>query len=389
MFTIGDNDTFPLWYMQEVENYRTDIKLINTSLFAKDWYIDQQKRKTYKADPIPSQLTHDDFKEGSLDVAYHYPYPYPQFKDSIVDIKFFMRWIASKDERTYIDFEENGHPEKVYPTNKIRLMVDKEAVLKNGIVDAKNADLIVPYIDIEVSEAALVKNRILMLDILANNNWERPIYFTGGAQAAEEYIWLKDYLQLDGLAYKFVPIKSPIDQKSFMDMGRIDTDVMYKNVKKWEWKNSNGDIYVDPETRKNSISFRNSLGRLADEFIKEGKFDKAEEILDLSMEKMPIEKYGYYRLVIGYIESYYNIKKPKKARHIAEFLTSKFREKITYYSGVSSYELTKNFNDLEGNLDLYRYIIATVQEFDTEEYTEKMKKEFLASVTLLEDVLEE
>jgi len=164
---------------------------------------------------------------------------------------------------------------------------------------------------------------------------------------------------------------------------------MYENVKKWTWKNSNGDIYVDPETRKNSISFRNSLGRLADEFIKKGNFDKAEEILDLSMEKMPIDKYGYYRLVIGYIDSYYNIKKPEKARFIAEFLTAKFREKINYYSGVSSYELTQNFKDLEGNLDLYRYIIATVQEFDTEEYTEKMKKEFIASVSLLEGVIEE
>ncbi|MEN8124914.1 MAG: DUF2723 domain-containing protein [Bacteroidota bacterium] len=389
MFTIGDNDTFPLWYMQEVEDYRTDIKLINTSLFAKDWYIDQQKRKTYKANPIPSQLTHDDYKEGSLDVAYHYPYPFPQFKDSVVDIKFFMRWIQSKDSRTFIDFEENGHPEKVYPTNKIRLMVDKDAVLKNGIVDPKFADSIVPFIDITVSEAALTKNRILMLDILANNNWERPIYFTGGAQAAEEYIWLKDYLQLDGLAYKFVPIRTPIKNSNFMDMGRIDTKTMYKHVKEWSWKNSNGNIYVDPETRKNGISFRNSLGRLADELIKEGDFDKAEEILDLSVDKMPIDKYGYYRLIIGYIESYYKIKRPEKARIIVEYLINNFQESIFYYSNVSSLELTQNFSDLEGTLDLYRYIVATVQEYDTEDYTVKLKDEFMASVTLLEDVLQE
>jgi len=389
MFTIGDNDTFPLWYMQEVENYRTDIKLVNTSLFAKDWYIDQQKRKTYDADPIPSQLTHKEYREGSLDVAYHYPYPFPQFKDSIIDIDFLMKWIASDDSRTSVDFEENGHPEKIYPTNKIRLKVDKEAVLRNKIVAEKDSALIVPYIDIEISQSALVKNRILMLDILANNNWERPIYFTGGAQAAEEYIWLKDYLQLDGLAYKFVPIKTPIDNKNFMDMGRIDTDVMYANVKKWSWKNSDADIYVDPETRKNSISFRNSLGRLADELIKEGKFDKAEEMLDLSVEKMPIEKYGYYRLVIGHIESYYEINKPEKARKIVEFLINNFQENITYYSGVSSEQLSKDFADLEGTLDLYRYIVATVQEYDTEEYTEDLKKEFMNSVTLLEEVLNE
>ena len=389
MFTIGDNDTFPLWYMQEVEEYRTDLKLINTSLFAKDWYIDQQKRKTYLADPIPGQLTHDDYKEGSLEVAYYYPYPYPQFKDSVVDIKFFMRWIQSKDKRTYMDFEENGHFEKVYPTNKIRLKVDKEAVLKNGIVDPKDADLIVPYIDITISNIALTKNRILMLDVLANNNWERPLYFTGGAQADEEYIWLKDYLQLDGLAYKFVPIKTPIKNRNFMDMGRINTKSMYAHVKKWSWKNSNGDIYVDPETRKNGISFRNSLGRLADEFIKEGDTAKAEEMLDLSLEKMPIDRYGYYRLVIGYIESYYNINKTEKARKIIDYLANNFDEWIVYYSGLDPYWFSQYYPELEGNLDLYRYIIATAQEYDTKEYTDKLKENFMTSAKLLESALSE
>jgi hypothetical protein len=363
--------------------------LINTSLFAKDWYIDQQKRQTYLAAPIPSQLTHKMYREGSLDVAYHYPYPFPQFKDSVMDINYFMKWMASDDARTMIDFEDNGHPEKIYPTNKLRLMVDKEAVLKNGIVAEKDAHLIVPYIDITIAESALIKNRILMLDILANNNWERPIYFTGGAQAAEEYIWLKDYLQLDGLAYKFVPIKTPIGERSFMDMGRIDTDSMYVHVKEWSWKNSDGDIYIDPESRKNSISFRNSLGRLADELIKEGDLTRAEEILDISIDKMPIEKYGYYRLVIGHIESYYLVNKPEKARKIAEFLINNFQEQINYYSSLSSYEFSQNFAELEGSLDLYRYIIATTVEFDTEEYSEKLKEDFMTTVNLLEEVLEE
>jgi tetratricopeptide (TPR) repeat protein len=164
---------------------------------------------------------------------------------------------------------------------------------------------------------------------------------------------------------------------------------MYKNVKKWDWKNSKGDFYVDPETRKNGISFRNSLGRLADEFIKEKKYDKAEEMLDMAMENMPIEKYGYYRLVIGYIESYYQIDRPEKARAIVEFLVNNFQEINHFYGGLSSEEISADFRELEGNLELYRYIIATVQEYDGEEYTSKLKEDFMASVTVLEKVLEE
>jgi hypothetical protein len=400
--------------MQEVENYRTDIKLINTSLLATDWYIDQQKRKTYDADPIPSQLTHKQYRTGSLDVVYHIPVELKttplidsSFKDTTnvfsseaerkqtenrIDIKSFMNWIASSDSRTKIDLFEDGIPEKFYPTNKLRIYVDKEAVLKNKIVSVKDSAKIVPYIDIDIDENGLTKNRILMLDILANNDWKRPIYFTGGAHADEEYIWLKDYMQLDGIAYKFVPIYTPSKDengrsKSILELGRIDTDVMYANVKKWSWKNSNSNtIYVDVESRKNSISFRNYLVRLAEALINEEQNDKAEEILDLSIEKMPIKRYGHYTMALGYAENYYRINKIEKARNVSNTLVDIFQDRIDFYSGLNNYDISQHFDDIEATLLMYNNVVATADQHD-KTYADELKKGYIASFKLLEDVL--
>jgi len=388
LFTIGDNDTFPLWYMQEVENYRTDMKLINTSLFQTDWYIDQMKRKTYKADPIPSQLTHDKYKLGTLDVAYYFEEIFPQLKDSVVDINYFMKWIESDKEITYYDLDDDGIKEKVLPTNKIRIPVDKEAVLRNGIVAQKDAHLIVPYIDINFG-SNLSKNRILMLDILANFNWEKPIYFTGGAQADEEYIWLKDYLQLDGMAYKFVPILTP-NEGNFFEMGRINTDIMYKNVKNWDWRNITDDnIYLDPETRKNSVSYRNNMERLARALIDENKLDKAEEILDISLEKMPVHKFGHYSMLISYIDLYYNLENKAKARKLTSELKTVLQENLTYYSQFSESEIENVFNEVERSLLMYDQIVKTATRFDDETYATSIKDEYVGYLKLFDFLIKE
>ena len=388
LFTIGDNDTFPLWYMQEVENHRTDMKLINTSLFQTDWYIDQMKRKTYKADPIPSQLTHDKYKWGTLDVAYYFEEIFPQFKDSVVDIDYFMRWIESDNKITLYDLDGDGISEKVLPTNKIRIPVDKETVLKNGTVAAKDADLIVPFIDLEF-EGAITKNRILMLDILANNNWEKPIYFTGGAQADEEYIWLKDYLQLDGMTYRLVPIRTPYDG-NFFEMGRLNTEIMYENVKNWDWRNiTDENIYLDPETRKNSVTYRNNMERLARALIDENKLDKAEEILDISLEKMPPLKFGHYSMLFSYLDLYYEIDRQEKARNLASALKEVLKEKLYYYSQFDESNIEGILDEIERNLRMYDQIVRTAVRYDTEDYATTLKDEYLIYIKLFSFLIED
>ena len=386
MFTIGDNDTFPLWYMQEVEGIRTDIKLVNTSLFATDWYIDQMKRKTYDAAPIPSQLKHDQYKYGTLDVAYSVENP--RFKDSVMTIKNFMRWIASDNEATYVE-TENGIAEKYYPTNIIRIPVDKEKVLENGIVAQKDADKILDYIDITIDDRALFKNRILMLDIIANNNWEHPIYFTGGANADEEYIWLKDYLQLDGLAYKFVPIKTPIAERSLFDMGRIDPEKMYTNIQKWNWRNiDDGKIYLDEQTKRNAISMRNSLIRLSEAFAKEGDTLKAIEVLDLSLEKMPIEDFDHYSLSLGYPEMYFKLGNIEKGKQTAETLIRLFKEKAVWLSTFAEEDTELIFDEIDTTLYMYRNAIGQVEkEGKDKDYLSKLQDDFIETVKLFNHLM--
>ncbi|WP_088323946.1 DUF2723 domain-containing protein [Polaribacter tangerinus] len=398
MFTIGDNDTFPLWYMQEVEGIRTDLKLVNTSLFATDWYIDQMKRATYNAPPIPSQLVHEQYQYGSLDLAYHIEHP--RFKDSIIGIKDFMRWISSSSDATYYIDEENGIKEKFYPTNRIRIPVHKENVLKSGIVAAKDADKIVDYIDITIDDRGITKNRILMLDIIANNNWERPIYFTGGANADEEYIWMKDYLQLDGLAFKLVPIKTPakyIDESgrkrevSLFDIGRIDTQKMYANIQKLEWKNINsGEIYLDEQTKRNAISLRNSLMRLSDAFAKEGDTIKAVEVLDLSINKLPIEKFDHYSLSLGYPEMYYNLNELEKASKTADTLIRLMSEKLVWLSTFSSEDTPLIFDEIDNTLYMYRNILEQIENgSNNKEYITKVQNDFMNTVKLFDHLIPE
>ncbi len=374
LFSIGDNDTFALWYAQEIEGYRTDVRVVNTSLFQTDWYIDQMKRKAYDSDPVPSQLTHDQYKYGTND----YIIKEPIFNDTI-EVKEFLKFITRNDDVTKykhilqqqgVDISGIRNQDlnaKYLPTEFLRIPVNKENALKYGIVKHKDADKIVPYIDIKIKESALYKNRLLMLDIVANNDWKRPIYFTGGSFGDDDYIWMKDYLQLDGMCYKLVPIKTPVDKANPFDMGRVDSDLMYEKVKKWDWGNSGSpDIYHDPETRKNSISYRGNLARLVEQLINEDKLKKAEEIADIAMVNMPVDYYGYYTLLEPYISAYYEVGNKEKAEKLFKDVAKKYQENLTYYSGLTKNNQEHMFEDIYTDIQRYKSLVDVLITYDKE-----------------------
>ena len=366
IFTIGDNDTFALWYAQEIEEFRTDVRTINTSLLATDWYIDQMKRRAYISSPIPSQMEHKNYAYGVRDYI-----RYENLLDTVRwDINNFMDWVSSDHPRTKYrnlitqsggdvsNYPINSLETVFYPTNKIRVPVNIDNVIKSGIVNERDIDLIVPYIDIDLPESVLTKNQIMMLDILANNNWERPIYFTGGSYADSEYIWMKEYLQLDGLVYKLVPIRTEMDKSNPYLMGRVDSELMFEIVNKWSWGNSDGqNIYHDPETRKNSISFRSNMSRLVETLIIEKKYEKAKHIIDLAFEKMPIEFYGYYSLWTPFVDSYYQIGNKNKAAEIIGKLSNKYTQRLNYFESLDIYYQYNLTQEIVSEIERYRNLI--------------------------------
>jgi len=376
IFTIGDNDTFPLWYAQEIEGIRTDVRVVCTSLLSADWYIDQMKRKAYNSEPVPSKLTHDKYKWGTRD----YIIKEVVTKDTL-DIVQFLDFISSDDDRTkygYVleqqGYQTNGQRKQdlnanYAPTEFVRIPVNKQAVLENGVVAAKDAEKIVDYIDIKIKDQAIYKNRMIMLDIIAQNNWERPIYFSGGAFGDEDYIWMKDYLQLDGFAYKLVPIKTALDKNNLYDMGRIDSEKMYELVKDWEWGNSgNLDVYHDVETRRNSLTFRGHMARLIEKLINEEKLEKAEEIADLAMQKMPVDIFGYYVYLEPFIGAYYETEADDKARALYKEVVVKYQESLNYFSGVSDENKEKHIQSIYFDIERYKSLVDTISIYEDEAF---------------------
>ncbi|KGO94058.1 glycosyltransferase family 117 protein [Flavobacterium subsaxonicum] len=372
LFTIGDNDTFPLWYAQEVEGYRTDVRVVCTTLFAQDWYIDSMKRKAHESDPMPISFTHDQYVDGTR----NYMLYVPRTEDRI-SVNDFMKFISTNDERAKIELN-NGQKTNIYPSNKISFPVDRNAIIQNKVVSPQRYDSIVKSIDIDLPKSAIYKNALMMLDIIRNNNWKRPIYFSGGNSDDSEIAWMNNYLQQDGLVLKLVPIKTqqPKDATA-LDMGYIEPNDMFNKVSKWDWGNSGSpDIYVDPQSRRNSISFRMTLARLMQALIDANEPQKARKVIDMALTNMPVDNYGFYFISEPFAGGYYKVGDKAAARKLLTQLIGKYKGSLNYYASQPISMQNINARDIVRDIEQYRSLLIVMQENNDAGFYNSNKKQF-------------
>ena len=217
---------------------------------------------------------------------------------------------------------------------------------------------------------ALEKKDLMIIDMIANNNWKRPMYFAVTAgYSSKSFLYLDEYFQLEGLAYKIVPIKTKRDG---MDMGRIDSEIMYKKVMGWDWKNfGNTDLYMDETNRRTSSwSVRNNVGRLAGALVDDGEKDKAIEVLDMTMENLPTSMYYKNHFVMGIIDGYYRAGANEKGSALLkEFLEDNYEE-VKYYSRFDRGNQMALQNDIQIRLSEYQGLLQMASQNDRELFTE-------------------
>ena len=358
LFTNGDNDTFPLWYVQEIEGYRTDVRIINLSLLNTDWYIDQAKRAAYDAAPVPFSFEHDQYRQGTRDVIY--------FQDRGFKgrwrVEDLIKWIKSDDPETKFT-PPNAKTLNIFPKKQVRVSIDKEKVLAEGVVSLKDSAKIVDYIDWNLKTNALSKRDLMVIDLIANNDWTRPIYFSVTVgNNSKAYFWLDEYFQLEGLAYRFVPIRNKRKPQT-IDFGVVNADKMYDNMmNRFSYGNMElPDVYLDETNKRVSYNLRNSFGRLADQLVAEGKNDKALEVLNRCEELMPESKFAYNYFVFGVIEGYFKAGDTAKGMEMINLFADRLDEELTYYRQFKGQDKKLINLDIRTAVQYYQQLVRMVQ----------------------------
>ena len=387
IFTNGDNDTFPLWYNQETEGFRTDARTCNLSYLQTDWYIDQMKRPAYDSPSLPITWDRVEYVEGQneyipirpevkknidqmyaqADSALENGNPEAmnelkeQFGENPYELKNILKyWVRSDKEGL-----------RVIPTDSIVMKIDKEAVRRSGMKIPEALDDSIPeYMTILLRDAngnpkrALYKSELMMLEMLANANWERPIYMAITV-GSENHLGMDNHFTQEGLAYRFTPFDT--DKLN----SKIDSEKMYDNLmNKFKFGGiEKPGIYIDENVMRMCYTHRRIFTQLVGQLIKEGKKDKALAALDYAEKMIPSYNvpYDWANGAFQMAEAYYQLGQNEKANKIIDELANKSLEYMIWYLSLTDYQLSIASENFMYNAGLLDAEVRLMEKYKSEE----------------------
>ncbi len=331
LITNGDNDTFPLWYNQEVEGVRTDIRSVNRELASGAWYIEQLYKKFYESDPIPLSIPIEQYETGTYNIAVYYDTGIKGY----VELKDLVSFLKSDNPETFVT-TQGGQKLKFFPVKNIKITVNKENCLKYGIVPSYFRDRIADTIYFTINSNYLYKNDLMLLDLVASNDWTRPLYFATPS-SVKNFFDVEPYCYLEGWVYKFMPVK-PDTTNSFPSLGSIDPkgshDIL---MNKCRFGNlDDPSVYIDPESLNNSLRPKMDFLFTCQLLIVNGKKKECKELLDLYFRKFPESKISYDMYNLPFIEMYYQAGDTASAVNIQGKLVNTLIQNFDYYLSFSS-----------------------------------------------------
>jgi hypothetical protein len=319
LFTGGDNDTFPLWYSQEVEGIRTDVRVVVLSYYNTDWYINQTMRQTYESEPFPYTLTRENYRQGGPND--YLPY-YDAKITTPIDLKQYLE-LLKKDHKGLRLYEGAN----AIPTKELSLKVDVNKVREMGIVPKEFDSLIVPVMRLRLRGNALEKKDLAMLDVLATSNWERPLY-VNNTSLAQFNIDLSPYVVQEGNAYRILPVMNPNPQTEL-----VNTEISYTNMtEKFQFRGlDDPTIYYSPDYRQFVQNHRSSFNSLASALVARRDTARAKELLKFSLERIPDKGVPYDYTNTQTVQLLFAVGEREKAMEIANILSSRSDELASYY----------------------------------------------------------
>ncbi|MDR2765518.1 MAG: DUF2723 domain-containing protein [Tannerella sp.] len=348
IFTNGDNDTFPLWYAQEVEGIRTDVRVCNTSYLQTDWYTDQMKRQAYESEALPISWTRDKYVQGTRDRAWIFN------RINQVDLGTALEFVQSDDSK-YKRLPGIGQNIDYIPSETLIYKVDSAAVAQHNAICPEDREDLLKEMVIDISgKTGLGKEALTILDMLHTNNWKRPIYFAITVDSGQ-FVRLSPYFQKTGLAYRITPVNTQVE-----GVRSIDTEKMYDNVMnkfKWGGVDKPG-IYLDETVMRMCKSYRMVLfGDLASALVQEGKNEKALAVLDKAMQVLPPENVPYDYTLLGIAEVYMTLGQKDKCEQILNGIANNSMRCLRWFFKLRPDQLAGVQRDFKLQMDVMQNVM--------------------------------